>query len=97
MERKDNCRYCGRGGAHGYSCMYSPWQIHVEEGDADHCIFCGSTNYGQGCSYSHIAFPSTTNHKHGHGNRDGKARCVWCGSEPNSNPCSYSPNKKHEY
>lgn len=94
-ERRDTCRYCGKRGVHGKICSYSPYDIHVEEGDAEHCIFCGSTSYGTYCSYD----PSDNHtHRHGHGNINGKPACIWCGKTGVSGTgCNFSPTFRHEF
>lgn len=72
--------------------MYGPNQIHVEEGDSEHCIYCGRTDYGHGCQYSGVDGYADL-HKHGHGG----AKCVWCGRPRSNDNCMYSPTGKHEY
>ncbi len=71
MERRNECRYCGRV-AHGYGCGLSPNHYHMEEGDPDHCVWCGSTSYGYSCGLN-----PTGMHVHVHGHGDGK--CIYCG------------------
>lgn len=95
-ERKDTCRFCGRHSVHGYGCPYGPNSKHIEAGDADHCIYCGSTNYGHGCAYSE---EEGQKHKHGHGKgADGKPKCIWCGKTGVSGyGCAYSPDGKHHF
>ena len=97
-ERNDTCRFCGQKGVHGPGCRFSPDGMHSEIGDADHCIYCGSTNYGTSCLFS----PEKNKiHKHGHGisDRDGKRHCVWCGrviDKSGGTGCLFSPNGLHQ-
>lgn len=97
-ERNNSCRYCGREGVHGTGCLFSPTGMHEEVGDGDHCIYCGSTNYGTGCLFSS---EKGKIHKHGHGKseKDGKMHCVWCGKvleKSGGTGCLFSPNGKHQ-
>jgi len=100
--RNDTCRFCGRKGVHGKDCLYSSDNFHEEIGDADHCIRCGSTNYGPSCIMA-AASNKKKIHIHGHGvsSKDGKYHCVYCGKLLNSpgtaGPgCLFSPNGRHQ-
>ena len=100
-ERNDECRYCGTKGVHGTGCLYSPSGMHEEVGDADHCIYCGSTSYGTGCLFANPKENPKKLHKHGHGksDKDGKLHCIWCGKiidKSGGYGCLFSPSGKHQ-
>lgn len=99
-DRNDNCRYCGDNGRgrHGYGCPYSPNGMHVEIGDDEHCIYCGSTSYGSNCTYSNVKGKLGKVHVHGHSRgRSGSPKCIYCGGTAKGNNCPYSPSGKHEF
>ena len=99
--RNDTCKYCGKTGVHGMGCLQSPNGYHEEVGDADHCIFCGSTNYGKGCLLNPYKELETL-HIHGHGkaDRDGKIHCIYCGAvlttSTSRGQCLLSPTGSHQ-
>ena len=97
------CRFCNQENVHGPSCPLSSVEvdgnrIHVEIGDKNYCIYCGSTNFGPSCYWSPEDKPFRHMHKHGH---DPEGRlCVWCGVDVKkvgiNNSCFYSPTGRHE-
>lgn len=99
--RNSTCRYCGKENVHGMGCLQSPTTYHEEAGDADHCIFCGTTYYGRGClmnPYSEL----NTLHIHGHGlsEIDNKIHCIYCGAlvttSSSRGQCMLSPTGNHQ-
>ncbi len=95
------CKYCGKQMT-GPGCQFSPDGYHELVGDNDHCVRCGSTNYGGSCMY-----PSSDNwdhiHVHGHGvsAKDGRVHCIYCGKDIGpggyaGSSCIYSPTGRHE-
>ena len=53
------------------------------------CKFCGSSNFGHGCTYSPYA-----EKVHEHGPVGDYRRCVYCGSSSYGTGCNYSPEGK---
>ena len=99
MRREDNCRYCGKV-MHGPGDPFSPDGYHEEVGDAEHCIRCGSTAYGEGCVFSNYNENPRGIHIHGHGkDSSGNTRCIYCGKHMTSNMdgCVFSPNGRHKF
>lgn len=84
------CRYCGQK-VHGAGCI-SPNGYHVSVGDSEHCIYCGSSNYGVMCSYNVDAPVEKRYHVHGHG----EGKCVYCGQKATGMMCPYSPDGYHK-
>lgn len=94
--RRSICRWCGLEDRHGSSCSSSLYGVHMEIGDGDHCIYCGSSSYGSSCIHNPgIITAGKTVHVHGHDDSS-NPRCVYCGDRRTGPGCLFSPNGMHQ-
>jgi hypothetical protein len=71
-------------------CVVNPKSLnglHQHNDDEKHCIYCGSSSYGNGCLQT-----PTRKHIHGHG----AGKCVYCGSIESGMGCKHSLTGNHQ-